>query len=42
MRYKLIWGSLRLIISCSYFYENRKLFQTRLYLYNLFKNFKYS
>jgi hypothetical protein len=34
-------GSLRLI-NCEEVYEKRKLYQTRLYKYNLFKNFKNS
>ena len=38
--FNMAWGSLRLI--CEAVYEKRKLFQTRLYKYNLFKNIKYS
>ena len=41
MRYSLVWGSFRLI-NREAVYEKRKLFQTWLYKYNLFKNWKYS
>jgi hypothetical protein len=36
MRYSLVWVSFRFIIHKAV-YEKRKLFQTRLYKYNLFK-----
>ena len=38
IRYNLVWGSLRLI-NHEGVYEKRKLFQTRIYKYNLFKKF---
>jgi len=41
IRYNLLWCSLRLL-NRKAVYEKRKLFQTRLCKYNLFKNFKYS
>jgi hypothetical protein len=41
IRYNLVCGSLRLI-NRKAVYEKPKPFQTRLYKYNLFKNFKYS
>ena len=41
IRYNLVWGSLRLI-NREAVYQKCNLYQTRLYKYNLFKNFKYS
>jgi hypothetical protein len=41
IQFNLGWGRLRLIKS-KVVYEKRKLFQSRLIKYNLFKNFKYS
>jgi len=41
IRYYLVWGSLHLI-NREAVYEKHELFQTRLYKYNLLKNFKYS
>jgi hypothetical protein len=41
IRYNLDWDSLR-FINRGTVYEQRKVFQTRLYKHSLFKNFKHS
>ena len=41
IRYNLVWCSLRLI-KREAVYEKHKLYQTRLYKYNLFKNIPYN